>query len=183
MASRTSLSGGATASKKAPRIGQKSFSKLVVQNCTMKVRVITARILPQTLALVVLPRWRIPTTSLAVLSIGRGIGNGQDVHIWHKSFGEALIMLDVPTHPSFPMGWLVMFKFAGMLEPETATWIPSTMALTSGGWMQWWMTTRAGVVPNVQLKGVTIIDKINDKFDDTCFIRMKLTLERRIASI
>ena len=39
------------------------------------------------------------------------------------------------------------------------------------------------MVPNVQLKGVTIIDKINDKFDDTCFIRMKLTLERRIASI
>jgi hypothetical protein len=82
MASHTFLSSGATASKQAPRFGHNSSSTVVDNLCTMTLTTTgTARILPQTQAVVVMQRCKVQKTSLAVLSNGSRIGSGQDVHI------------------------------------------------------------------------------------------------------
>lgn len=77
MGSHTSLSSGATASKKAPKFGQESFSVHVDNLCTMILTTsFTARILLPTQAPAATQMYFQQTKSLDVLSNGRRIGNG-----------------------------------------------------------------------------------------------------------
>ena len=137
MASRLSLSSGASVSKKAPRLGLPSFSRRVDNLCTMiPTTRNTVRILPPTQAPAVSQMYSPQKKLSGALSNGSRTGLGLETLTSHKSSGEAPTMLDVQNQPRiWVVGRSVTSKFVVILELVTAPCNPSMMDLRSGGWM------------------------------------------------